>query len=86
MVFVAVEGWNKLAGAERALGVLLAVPVFILAGFEHCVADVFFFGAALGAGAPLEAKIVPFTIAATAGNTIGALLMWALSPKDKANA
>lgn len=86
LVFVTVEAWNKLAGAERSLGVLLAVPVFILAGFEHCVADVFYFAAAVGAGGALPAKAVSFLFAATLGNTIGAVIMCALSPRDLNNA
>lgn len=83
MMFIAVDSWKRLAGAERALGVLLAVPVFILAGFEHCIADAFYFAAAFSKGAMLDARLVPFMISAIIGNTLGALAVYFLSPRKE---
>lgn len=52
-------------------GILFCVPVFILAGFEHSIADLFyFFLAGLFSG-----KAALFLLLAVAGNTLGGLLI-----------
>lgn len=83
MMFIAVDTWKRLRGPERALGILLAVPVFILAGFEHCVADAFYFAAAFGKGLILNIRLVPFMLLAILGNTLGSLLVYFLSPRPE---
>lgn len=55
-------------------GILFCVPVFILAGFEHSIADLFyFFLAGLFSG-----KAALFLVLAVLGNTLGGLLLPAL--------
>ncbi|MDO5022634.1 MAG: formate/nitrite transporter family protein [Eubacteriales bacterium] len=74
-VYIATNAWNKINGAERALGVLLAVPTFILAGFEHCIADVFYMTTYIGVNGFKD--ILPslgFIFLATIGNTLGAII------------
>lgn len=83
MMFIAVDTWKRLRGPERALGILLAVPVFILAGFEHCVADAFYFAAAFSKGLILNMRLVPFMLLAILGNTLGSLLVYFLSPRPE---
>lgn len=58
------------------VGILFCVPVFILAGFEHSVADAFYFAAA---GMALKADSVIFITVTIIGNTIGA---WVLPLMD----
>lgn len=52
-------------------GILFCVPVFILAGFEHSVADMFFF--ALAELFTLRAAM--FILLVVAGNTLGGMLI-----------
>ena len=52
-------------------GILFCVPVFILAGFEHSIADMFYFGAS----GIVSAKIISFEIAAILGNSAGSLVL-----------
>ncbi|MBQ9781247.1 MAG: formate/nitrite transporter family protein [Clostridia bacterium] len=53
-------------------GILFCVPVFILAGFEHSVANMFYFGAA---GMFFSVKSIIYLAIVVAGNTIGGMLM-----------
>ena len=65
-------------------GILFCVPVFILAGFEHSVANMFYFGAA---GMFFSVKTVIYLAIVVAGNTIGGMLMPLLAmikPKEAA--
>ena len=84
MMFVGVQAWKTIPGPERALGFLLAVPVFTLAGFEHCIADVFYFAAAFSKTGFISTKMVPFLLAAIVGNTLGSLLIYYGIPKEQA--
>jgi len=56
---------------KTPLGILFCIPVFILSGFEHSVADMFYFGAS-GIGNP---KILSFEAAAVLGNAVGSLIL-----------
>lgn len=53
------------------LGILFCVPVFILCGFEHSIADMFY----LGASGIFSVKIILFTSLVVAGNTFGAIVL-----------
>lgn len=53
-------------------GILFCVPVFILAGFEHSVANMFYFGAA---GMFFSLDSIIYLAIVVAGNTIGGMLM-----------
>lgn len=52
-------------------GILFCVPVFILAGFEHSIADMFYAWTALVGGA----RTVLFLAVVVLGNTVGGLLI-----------
>lgn len=71
LMYVAVDSY-KLGhdGLSRYLGMLLAVPAFILCGFEHSVADMFYFSLA-----GIMEQSIPFLLKATIGNAAGALLV-----------
>lgn len=53
------------------LGVLFCVPVFILCGFEHSIADMFYFGAS----GLFDGRAAAFFPAVVLGNTLGAMLL-----------
>ncbi len=47
LMFIAADGYKNLTNpAAQMLAVFLPVMVFILSGFEHCVANMFYFSAA----------------------------------------
>ncbi len=53
-------------------GILFCVPVFILAGFEHSIANMFYFGAA---GMFFSLDTIIYLAIVVLGNTIGGMLM-----------
>ena len=60
---------------KTALGILFCIPVFILSGFEHSIADMAYFATArvfTGAG-------VLFLVMVVIGNAVGAMILPALS-------
>lgn len=56
---------------KTPLGILFCIPVFILSGFEHSVADMFYFAAA----GVFSLQAVLFIVIVAAGNAVGALLL-----------
>ena len=72
LMYTAVEIWRK---KKTPLGIIICIPVFILCGFEHSIADMFYFGVS----GILSAKIVAFEAAAILGNTVGGLILPLLS-------
>lgn len=57
---------------KTVAGILFCVPVFILAGFEHSIANMFYFGAA---GTFFTLDTVLYLAIVVAGNSIGGLLL-----------
>ena len=55
------------------LGVMYCIPVFILCGFEHSIADIFYI--ACGGHTVFELPVLLFTLAVVLGNTIGAMAL-----------
>ncbi|MBP5245746.1 MAG: formate/nitrite transporter family protein [Clostridia bacterium] len=56
---------------NTVVGILFCVPVFILAGFEHSIADMFYFGAS----GIFDLKVLYFMAAVVVGNTFGGMLL-----------
>lgn len=67
-IYIAVEIYKS---HQNTIGILLGIPVFILSGFEHSVADMFYFAAS--GIVSLEAFV--FIAAVIAGNSIGGMLL-----------
>lgn len=72
LIFVPVEVYKR---KGTFLGILVGIPTFILCGFEHCIADMFYF---------LNARMVSLEVAvfigiAILGNAVGGLLIPALT-------
>lgn len=61
--------------SKTPVGILFCIPVFILSGFEHSVADMFYFFAA----ASYTVKTAVFLLLVLAGNAVGAVALPALS-------
>jgi len=68
LMYIAVEIFRS---KKSPIGVLFGIPVFILAGFEHSIADMFYFGASGIA----DGKIALFELAAVLGNSIGSVIL-----------
>lgn len=68
IIYIAVEGYKaNRHEIGKYLGLTLGIMVFILGGFEHCIANMFFFSAA-GAW---SFQSTTHIIAAVLGNTVG---------------
>lgn len=82
LIFIAVDGFNKNPHElGKYLSLLFGVTVFILCGFEHCVANMFYF--AMGEAVSLQT--LGTLLIMTAGNAVGGVLIPLLrrvSPRD----
>ncbi len=69
-IYIAVEGFGKIPyEAGKYLSLFFGVMVFILCGFEHCVADMFYFWMAGWSGQAVIAVLV-----ITLGNALGGII------------
>ena len=64
---------------QKVIGILFCIPVFILAGFEHSVADMFYFAAS----GIVSLKAFVFIMMVVLGNTIGGMLLPILMKAEK---
>lgn len=83
LMFLGVDAWRKesLPGIMRTAMVFLAVAIFILSGFEHCIADMFYLFVAQRPLWFLPKDQAAFIALVVLGNSIGALTMaWLLAP------
>ena len=72
MIYAGVESYKSCPHeAGKYIGMVLGVVVFLLCGFEHCVADMFYFAMA-GAWSPRAAICL---VIITLGNAAGGLLI-----------
>ena len=68
LMFIAVDGFkNNPHEVGKYIGIFLGVTVFILCGFEHCVANMFYFSAANA----WSGKALLYLLVMTLGNTCG---------------
>lgn len=71
MIYIAVEGFNRAPhDLGRYLALFLGVAVFILCGFEHCVANMYYFSMA-GAW---SLRAAGYLAVMTLGNALGGVL------------
>lgn len=72
LMFIAVDGFkNNPHEAGKYIGLFLGVTVFILCGFEHCVANMFYFSAAnMWSG-----KTLLYLLVMSVGNACGGVLI-----------
>lgn len=67
-IFVAVDTWKRTWG--NPVGLLFATTIFVACGFEHCIANSFYFGLA----GEKSLRMAFFLIANTVWNGIGGIL------------
>lgn len=56
----------------KYFGLILLIPFFVICGFEHCVADMFYFAFALKF---FESKSMLYLLIITIGNSIGSIIL-----------
>lgn len=71
LMYVAVKTYRQ---NKTIVGIVFCIPVFILAGFEHSIADMFYFALA----GMIDVYYLGFIIAVIFGNAVGAMLIAAL--------
>ena len=72
MIYIAVDGFkNNPHELGKYLALFFGVVVFILCGFEHCIANMFYFSVA-GAW---SARTLLYVLVMTAGNAVGGLIL-----------
>lgn len=76
-IYLAVEGYKK---SKSLIPVILGVMVFILAGWNHCIADCFYMAA--GSSSVLA---IPYLLVVIVGNSIGSLFIRGLQIGGKNN-
>ncbi len=75
MIFIAVEVQRyDIHPVSKLFGVVVPIIVFILCGFEHCVADAYYFSAANA----WTLKTVGYLLIIALGNGIGSLICYVL--------
>ena len=72
MIFIGVDGYNKNPHEPgKYLAMFLAIMVFILCGFEHCIANMFYFTVA----GVWSGKALLYILVMTLGNAVGGVLI-----------
>ena len=71
MIYISVEGYNKIQyELGKYISLFLGVMVFILSGFEHSIADMFYFWAAGNWSADSVIRLLVITM----GNAVGGII------------
>ena len=68
LMYLAVSTWRD---SKTSLGILFCIPVFILSGFEHSIADIFYFAAS----GIVSLKAFLFLWLVILGNALGAVIL-----------
>lgn len=75
LMFIAVDNFaNNKSDVGKNIGIFLCVSSFILCGFEHSIADIFYFSAANCFSLDFLASII-YILIVTVGNALGSLLI-----------
>ena len=84
LMYIAVETFKTSRDKPiyGCIAVFTCVSVFILCGFEHCIADMFYF---ILAGCYSNEKTMTILMCATFGNTVGAVLFQKISTLNMNN-
>ena len=68
MIYIAVEGYKTIPhDAGKYLAIFFGVTVFVICGFEHCVANMYYFTV----GRAWSVNAVLYLLIMTAGNAVG---------------
>ncbi len=74
MMFLAVDLYKHNEGFTKLISIFMGVMIFILAGFEHCIANMFYFSAAM----IFSAKMYLYLMVMIIGNMVGSIAIWSL--------
>lgn len=74
LMYLAVDIYKRQSDFGRFIGILFAVPVFIVAGFEHSIADMVYFAMGYGRLLP-PPQVWGFLLVVTFGNCLGSLIL-----------
>lgn len=74
LMFLSVDSWKK----EQKIGLFIYVPLFIIAGFDHCIANSFYNGASLGSST-FTLQNLFFNATVILGNGLGGMIIPLLS-------
>ena len=69
LMFVAVWSYRE---KKTIVGILFCIPVFVLSGFEHSIADMFYFSLA---GTVFQGRSLLFLLLVVLGNSLGGLFI-----------
>ncbi len=75
LIYLAVEAYKK---TKHLLAIIIPVFVFVAAGAEHCIADAYYFAAAMS----FSAKTAIFLVICIVGNAAGSLVISLLQVKE----
>lgn len=76
MIYIAVEFQKReLPGSFKLLAIILPVMVFIISGFEHCVANMFYISYA----SMWSWKAFGYIMMMTLGNGVGSIILWGIN-------
>ena len=78
LMYLAVDLWKR----GQKIGVFLCVPVFIICGFDHSIANSFYNGAAVGEQT-FTLRNLAFVVVVVLGNALGGMLLPMLTRKWK---
>ncbi len=71
IMYLAVDLFKRLGDFGKYMGIFMGITVFILAGFEHCVANMYYFSAAN----MWTWKTILYVLVMIAGNSVGSILL-----------
>ena len=71
IMYLAVDLFKRLNDFGKYMGIFMGITVFILAGFEHCVANMFYFSVANMWGW----KTILYVLIMVLGNSVGSILL-----------
>ena len=71
IMYLAVDLFKRLTDFGKYMGIFMGITVFILAGFEHCVANMYYFSAAN----MWSWKTVLYVFIMILGNSVGSILL-----------
>lgn len=75
LMYIAVDNFkNNLSDISKYIGVFICVSVFILCKFEHCVADMFYFGM-MNELPYTSLTSIQYLLTVTLGNTLGSFIL-----------
>ena len=69
IMYLAVDLFKRLNDFGKYMGIFMGITVFILAGFEHCVANMYYFSAAN------MWKTILYVLVMILGNSVGSILL-----------